>query len=223
MHRFATFALAATSLIVSNLALISNVAFSTVALGSSAMAETRLPTIPPDQYTDEQKKAAEEFLAARKTPVFGPFQPMMYSPQVMNLARATGDYLRYNSAIGNTLSELVVLITAREWSQDYEWWLHYPIALKAGVNKDVADAIGDGRRPTGMSADEEIVYDFTSELHRTKHVSDTTYTKAEARFGKKGVVDMAGIAGYYAWLAMELNMARYEPIGDGPRLARFPN
>jgi hypothetical protein len=84
----------------------------------------------------------------------------------MNMARAMGDYLRYHSAIGNTLSELVVLITAREWSQDYEWYVHYPIALKAGVAKDIADAIADGRRPTGMSADEEIVYDFTTELQK---------------------------------------------------------
>jgi 4-carboxymuconolactone decarboxylase len=208
MHRLASFIFAATSLVF---------------IGSSAMAESRLPTIPPDQYDEEQKKAAEEFLAARKTPVFGPFQPMMYSPKVMNLARSTGDYLRYNSSIGNMLSELVILVTAREWSQDYEWWLHYPIALKAGVSKDVADAIGDGRRPATMSPDEEIVYDFTRELHQTHRVSDVTYAKAEARFGKKGVVDMTAIAGYYTWLAMELNMARYEPTGEGPRLSRFPN
>ena len=85
-----------------------------------ALAQQRLPSIPPEQYTDEQKKAAEEFLAARKVPVFGPFEPMMHSPQVMSIARSTGDYLRYHSAIGNTLSELVILVTAREWSQDYE-------------------------------------------------------------------------------------------------------
>jgi len=187
------------------------------------MAECRLPAIAPEQYTDEQKKAAEDFLAARKVPVFGPFQPMMHSPQVMTLARSAGDYLRYHSAIGNTLSEFVVLITAREWSQDYEWWLHYPIAIKAGVTKDAADAVGDGRRPTTMTADEEIVYDFTTELHRTKRVSDTTYAKAERRFGKKGVVDMTALAGYYSWLAMELNVARYEPVGEGPRLKRLPD
>ena len=116
----------------------------------TAAAEPRLPTIPPDQYTEEQKKAAEEFLAARKVPVFGPFEPMMHSPAVMNLARSMGDYLRYHSSIGNTLSELVILITAREWSQDYEWHVHYPIALKAGIGKDVANAVADGRRPTGM-------------------------------------------------------------------------
>jgi 4-carboxymuconolactone decarboxylase len=189
----------------------------------SVLAQQRLPTIPPDQYTAEQKKAADEFQAARKAPMSGPFQPMMHSPQVMNAARAMGDYLRYHSAIGNTLSELVILITAREWSQDYEWSVHYPIALKAGIGKDIADAIADGRRPTGMSADEEIVYDFTTELQKNKRVSDPTFQRAERRFGKKGVVDMTGISGYYAFLAMQLNVARYEFSNSGPRLSRFPN
>ena len=194
------------------------------ALGAGpVLAQQRLPTIPPDQYSADQKKAAEEFLAARKTPVFGPFEPMMYSPEVMNMARAMGDYLRYHSAIGNTLSELVILVTAREWSQDYEWYVHYPIALKAGIAKEIAEAVADGRRPTGMSADQEIVYGFTIELQKNKRVSDPTFKRAEERFGKKGVVDMAGISGYYTFLAMELNMARYEFAGAEPRLSRFPN
>jgi len=186
-------------------------------------AQQRLPTIAPEQYTAEQKKAAEEFLAARKVPVFGPFEPMMHSPEVMSIARSTGDYLRYHSALGNTLSELVILITAREWSQDYEWFVHYPIALKAGIAKDIADAIGDGRRPAGMNGDEEIGYDFTIELQRNKRVSDATFNRAEQRFGKKAVVDMTGISGYYTFLAMQLNVARYQFSGDGPRLSRFPN
>jgi 4-carboxymuconolactone decarboxylase len=97
----------ATSALVAALLLIAGPAF----------AQLRLPVIPPDQYDAEQKKAAEEFLAACKVPVFGPFEPMMYSPQVMTNARATGDYLRYHAAIGNALSELVILIAAREWSQ----------------------------------------------------------------------------------------------------------
>jgi 4-carboxymuconolactone decarboxylase len=192
-------------------------------VASLALAQQRLPTIPPDQYTTDQKKAAEEFLAARKVPVFGPFEPMMYSPEVMNMARAMGDYLRYHSAIGNTLSELVILVTAREWSQDYEWHVHYPIALKAGIAKDIADAIADGRRPIGMNADEEIVYDFATELQKNRRVSDPTFNRAEQRFGRKGVVDMTGISGYYTFLAMQLNMARYEFSGAGPRLSRFPN
>jgi 4-carboxymuconolactone decarboxylase len=206
MDRFAVAAMLATILAV-----------------APALAQQRLPTIPPAQYDEEQKKVAAEFLATRKTPVFGPFEPMMHSPQVMNLARATGDYLRYHSSIGNTLSELVILITAREWSQDFEWSVHYPIALEAGIAKEVADAIADGRRPSGMSADEETVYDFATELHRTRRVSDPTYARAERRFGNKGIVDITGICGYYSSLAMQLNVARYPVPGDAPRLSRFPN
>ena len=197
--------------------------FGAMLVATPALAEQRLPTIPPDRYTADQKKAAEEFLAARKVPVFGPFEPMMHSPEVMNLARSMGDYLRYHSSVGNTLSELIILITAREWSQDYEWYVHYPIALKAGISESIADAIADGRRPTGMSADEEIVYDLTAEILKNKRISDATFQRAERRFGKKGVVDMVGIAGYDTFLAMQLNMARYQFSGEGARLSRFPD
>src|ERR1700735_4774293 len=148
----------------------------------AARAEERLPTIPPAQYTQEQKQAAADFEPARKVPVFGPFEPLMYSPQVMSQARAMGDYLRYKSAIGNTLSELVILLTAREWTQDYEWSVHYPIALKAGIRPEVADAIADGRRPMALSADEEIVYDYAMELLRNKQVSNSTFERAKMRF-----------------------------------------
>ena len=189
---------------------------------AAAHAAERLPTIAPEKYSEEQKKAADEFLAVRKKPVFGPFEPLMYSPQVMSQARATGDYLRFNSALGNVLSELVILITAREWAQDYEWYVHHPIALKAGIKADIADAIADGRRPIGMSDDEEIVYDFSTELHKNKRVSDRTFARAEKRFGKKGVVDLTGINAYYTSLAMQMNVARYQIPKDASKLERFP-
>jgi 4-carboxymuconolactone decarboxylase len=186
-------------------------------------AAERLPTIPPAQYTDEQKKAAEDFVAARKVPVFGPFEPLMHSPEVMSQARSMGDYLRYKSALGNTLSELVILVTAREWTQDYEWYVHAPIALKAGIKPEVVNAIAEGRRPEGMNADETIVYDFSTELHRNKRVSDATFERAEKRWGKKGVVDLTGINAYYTLLAMQLNTAQYALPKDGKKLMRFPD
>ncbi|WP_343741791.1 carboxymuconolactone decarboxylase family protein [Herbaspirillum huttiense] len=195
---------------------------STLLAAAVVQAADRLPVILPDQYTPEQKKAADEFLAARKVPVFGPFEPLMHSPQVMTQARSMGDYLRYNSAIGNTLSELVILITAREWTQDYEWYVHYPIAIKAGIKPEVAAAIADGRRPEGLSEDEQIVYDFSLELHRNKRVSDPTFARAEKRFGKKGVVDLTGINAYYTLLAMQMNAAQYQAPKEAKRLVRFP-
>ena len=188
----------------------------------AVMAQTRLPTIPPADYSDVQKKAAEDFVAARKVPVFGPFEPLMYSPEVMSQARAMGDYLRYKSGIGNTLSELAILVTAREWTQDYEWYVHAPIAAKAGIKPEIIAAIRDGRRPVGMTDDEEMVYDVSVELHRNKRVSDAAYSRAEKRFGRPAMVDLIGINAYYTLLAMQLNAARYEMPKDGVRLPRFP-
>jgi 4-carboxymuconolactone decarboxylase len=189
----------------------------------AARAQERLPTIPAEQYTAEQKQAAAAFEAARKVPVFGPFEPLMHSPEVMSQARAMGDYLRYKSAVGNTLSELAILLTAREWTQDYEWAVNYPIALKAGIRQDIADAIADGRRPLGMSSDEEIVFDYTSELLKNKQISNATFDRAKTRFGAQGVVDLTGIAGYYTFLAMQLNAAQYQKMPkDAKKLPRLP-
>jgi 4-carboxymuconolactone decarboxylase len=190
------------------------------ALGAvAAHGEDRLPTLAPAQYSVEQKQAALEFEAARNTPVFGPFEPMMHSPQLMSDARAMGDYLRFKSSIGNTLSELIILMTAREWTQDFEWSYHYPLGIKAGLRQELVDSIALGKRPGGMSPDDEIVYNFTDELLKKKQVSDATFERAKARFGTKGVVDMAGIAGYYTFLAMQLNVANYQTVvKDGKKL-----
>lgn len=187
------------------------------------LAAQRLPAIDPNDYSEEQMQAAADFEAARNRAVSGPFELMMHSPAVMSRARAFGDYLRFSSAIGNTLSELVILITAREWTQDYEWYAHYPIALEVGIDQEIADAIAEGRRPAGMSEDEEIVYDFSIELHRNRRVSDVTFQRALERFGSKGVIDLTGINGYYTFLAMQMNMARF-PVPEGTaRLPRFPD
>ncbi len=187
-----------------------------------APAQTRLPPVQPENYDQDQKNAAAAFLEARKVPVFGPFEILMHSPDVMTAAREMGDHLRYKSAIGTSLSELVILVTARFWSQTYEWSLHAPIALKQGISSEVVDAIAEGRYPPGMNEDEEICYRFTTELLVNKNVSDPTYKKAEARFSDKGVVDLAAISGYYALLAMQLNIARLPPLPDGPVLKPLP-
>jgi 4-carboxymuconolactone decarboxylase len=194
-----------------------------LAYSGFSASQTRLPAIPIEQYTPEQVKAAQEFEQARKKAPWGPFAMLMYSPELMNNARSMGDYLRYKSAIGTTLSEFAILITAREWSQDYEWAIHYPIAIDGGLSPAIAGAVKEGRRPEGMSNDEAMVYDFTIELQRYKRVSDASYLRVEKRFGKKGAVDLAGIAGYYTFLAMEMNTARHPAPSGAERLPRFPD
>ena len=186
------------------------------------MGSPRLPTIPPADYDDAQRTAAAAYRDLRGVDPFGPYEALMHSPKLMLLAQSVGEYLRYHSGIGTTLSELVILVVARHWSQDFEWYAHAPIAAKVGISDAVIAAIRDGRRPDGMSGDEALVYDFTTELHQFKRVSDPTWARAEQRFGKPAVVDLVGISGYYGFLAMQMNACRYAPPGND-RLPRFPD
>ena len=204
----------------------SRLAFSAVlfsiALSASAAAQSRMPPIAQDKLTDAQKKAVAEFEAARGT-VSGPWAVILRSPEMMNRARSLSDYLRFNSSLPPRLSELVILITAREWTQQYEWNAHHPLAMKGGLSPEIAKAVAEGRRPEKMAADEAALYDFCIELHRHRSVSDATYARALAQFGEQGVVDAIGLSGWYTLVAMVLNTARTPlPADAAPALAPFP-
>jgi 4-carboxymuconolactone decarboxylase len=177
----------------------------------------RMPPLPPEALTPSQKEAADQFLAHRGYPVFGPFDPLLRSPELMTRAADFGAYLRYKSVLGTKLTEFAILILAREWSQSYEWAHHHPIALKAGLRPEIADALREGREPAGMSEDEEALYRFAIELSRTRQVSDAVYARAVERLGEAGVIDLIAIQGYYTFIAMILNVARVSlPEGAQP-------
>ena len=184
----------------------------------------RMPEIPADKMTPEQKKAADDFLAERKVPIFGPFVPLLRSPEVMLRAKAMGDYLRYKSVLPAALNEFAILITARHWTQGYEWAVHEPIAVKAGLKAEITQALAEGRRPQGMSADEETIYEFCTELHQNQSVSDATYARVQTKFGEQGIIDLIGVNGYYTFLAMVLNGTRTAvPKNTAPALPAFPH
>lgn len=184
--------------------------------------QTRLPLIAPELYSEAQKQAAAGFEAMFKRPPYGPFEKLMYSPELVAPMYAMGNYPRRKTAVGPALSELAILVTAREWSQDYVWKSHAPFAVTVGIKQEIVDAIADGRRPAGMSADEEICYDFATELQHNKRVSDATFARAKERFGERGVVDLAAVTGYYAMVATVLNTARVTGAGER-KLSRFPD
>ena len=188
------------------------------------LAQDRMPAIPENQMTEAQRDAVEEFKAARDTTRFGgPFVPLLRSPEMLSRARNVGDYVRFNSVLPPRLSEFVILITARHWTQQYEWTAHAAIAERAGLRQEIINAVSDGRRPVQMMDDEATVYDFCLELLRTQGVSDPTYARAVSLFAEKGVIDTIGIMGYYSMLAMVMNTAR-TPLADGvpPPLRAFP-
>jgi 4-carboxymuconolactone decarboxylase len=189
----------------------------------TAVAQDRMPPIPADKLTDAQRRAIAEFQTARSAEISGPFVPLLRSPEVMTRARAMGDYLRYKSALPPRLSEFVILLTARRWTQQYEWNAHQPLALKGGVKADVVTAIAEGRRPEHMAADEEAVYTLVDEIDRNRGVSDVTYSRAIAAVGEQGVIDTLGLVGYYTMLAMVMNAARTPvPAGATPGLVTLP-
>jgi len=195
----------------------------TACVAAPAGAQDRMPPIPTDKLTEAQRKAIEEFKTARSAEVTGPFVPLLRSPEVMTRARAMGDYLRFRSSLPPRLSEFVILITARRWTQQYEWNAHRPLALQGGVKADVVTAIAEGRRPEHMAADEEALYTLVEEVDRNRSVSDPTYASAVAAVGEKGVIDTLGLVGYYSMLALVMNTARTPlPAGASAGLAPFP-
>jgi 4-carboxymuconolactone decarboxylase len=154
----------------------------------------------------------------------GPFIPLLRSPELLTRLQKTGEYLRFQNSIGPKLTEFVILLTARQWTQQYEFDTHVPLALKAGVKSELVAAISEGRRPTGMADDEEAVYEFFSELRQDRSVTDATYSRVEGKFGEKGVIDMTCLIGYYTTLAMVMNVARTPlEIGKSAPLHTFPN
>ncbi|PYU31222.1 MAG: 4-carboxy muconolactone decarboxylase [Acidobacteria bacterium] len=192
----------------------------------AAAAQDRMPPIPKEKMTEAQKKAFDEVTSGPRGAggAEGPFVPLLRSPEFMSVLQKTGEYVRFHNSIGPKLTEFVILLTARQWTQQYEYNAHQPLALKAGVKQETISAITEGRRPTGMAADEEIVYDFCTELRQNQSVSDATYARAVSKFGEQGVIDMTGLVGYYTTLAMIMNVAR-SPLADGKKapLAPFPH
>ncbi|HEU4726354.1 MAG TPA: hypothetical protein VFT22_00625 [Kofleriaceae bacterium] len=180
------------------------------------MSRDRLPPIPPEQWTVEQRRAAEEVLRGPRGALVAPFVPLLRSPALMGHTQRLGEYLRYRSALEPRLSELDILVTARRWLQAVEWAIHAPIALRVGLSPDTVRAIGEGRRPAAMRDDEAVVHDFCSELHRDGSASDATWAEAVRRFGEHGTVDLVGITAYYTFLALVMNAARTDPPPAAP-------
>ena len=182
----------------------------------------RLPPVAEADYTQAQQDALADFKATRNVGFSGPWHVFIRSPELLTHAQRMGEYLRYRCPISGRLSELAILLVAREWTQDFEWGTHHKHASKAGVSDATIAAIREGRRPDALNDDEQLVWDFVTELMRTRRVSDTTYAKAHARFGETGTVDLAGIVGYYSLLAATMNVARVDPPAGEGRLPRFP-
>ena len=173
-----------------------------------------------EQLSGEQKAMADDLLSGSRTSLAGPFNVLLRSPEMGNLAQNLGEYIRFRSSVPKRLNEMAILLTAKWWSSQYEWHAHKPLALEAGLSTAVIDDIQAGRRPTAMKPDETAVYDFSVELREKRRVSDATFKAAITVLGEKGVTDLIAAMGYYDLVSMVLNVDRY-PLPAGAPLP-FP-
>jgi len=192
----------------------------------------RFKLIPLENLTPEQRVLADAIrsgpraamkssAASRPGPLGGPFNVWLRSPGMGNIIQQLGAEIRFRSSLPSRLNEMAILITARKWTSQYEWFAHHKVATEAGLDPAVAEAIAQGRRPSKMSGDEAIVHDFSRELHETQGVSDATYKAALDRFGERGVVDLIAVNGFYVLVSMCLNVDR-TPLPEGEKLPLKP-
>jgi len=189
-----------------------------LAFSSAAHAQDRFAALPPEQMTPEQKAIAGAIVATRGS-LNGPFNAWLRDPALADRLQKLGEQIRFHASLPTALNEFAILITARHWTSQYEWYAHYPLAMKAGLEPSVAADLATGKRPRGMTDDEAAIYDFSIKLHLEGNVDDTTYKRVLDRFGEKGVVDLIAVNGYYDLVSMTLNVAHVSvPAGTAAPL-----
>jgi 4-carboxymuconolactone decarboxylase len=175
----------------------------------------RFPQLAPEQLNAEQQRVAAEILKVSSGGLGGPYNFLLRSPVLADRFLKLADYLRFNTSVPRRLNEMAILIQARLWTAQYEWWAHHPLALKAGLAPAIAEALKLGRRPDGMQPDEAAVYDFCVELSKRQAVSDATFERARTLLGEQQVVDLVALTGFYAQVSMVLNVAEAAIPGGG--------
>jgi len=166
------------------------------------------------EMSPQQRTMVEHLLAGERAGTGGPFNVLLRSPEMGDAAQQLGAQVRFHSSLSPRVKEMAILIVARQWTAQYEWYAHKRLALQAGLKPELIASLAAGRRPDGMQPDEQAVHTFATELMETRQVSDTTFQSAVSALGERGVVDLIGLMGYYSLVSMALNVDRY-PLPDG--------
>jgi 4-carboxymuconolactone decarboxylase len=176
--------------------------------------ELRFPQLTLEQLTDEQRPLGEKIVKISSVGLGGPYNPMLRSPVYAQRMYDLLDYLRWHTSVPTKLNEMAILIVGRQWRSQVEWYAHAPLAKKAGLSESIIADLKANKRPASMSPEEEVVYDFVTELSTKHEVSDELFGRAKKRLGEQQVVDLTAVAGTYVGVAMILAMAE-EGVPDG--------
>ncbi len=180
---------------------------------------SRLPDLQLENLTSQQKRIYDEIAGPRHGVVRGPFPIWLRIPELADRANQFGNALRVNGKLEKRLFELMVLIVARHWSAQYEWFAHAKAALEAGLSPEIVDAIQNRRRPESFREDERLVYDLVTELIDTRTLSQSSYDRALAALGLDLLIELITAAGFYTMIAMVLNVFD-APVPTGKRPLR---
>jgi len=168
------------------------------------------------EMSKEQQTMITNLVTGERGTTTGPFNALLRSPEMGDIAQKLGAQVRFHSELPEDLKEMAILITARHWTAQYEWIAHRRLAETAKLKPAIIAAIREGKRPQGMTADEQTIYNFVTELLKTSQVSDATFAAMKTTFGERRVVNLVGLIGYYGMVSMLLNVDRY-PIPDGSK------
>ena len=164
-----------------------------------------------EELSPDERRVADRALQGPRKKVGPPFKTLLYSPGVADPIERLGEYVRYKIEIPARLSELVILLIARHWTAQHPWMAHYRAALEAGLTREPIEAIAAGKRPVQLSDADAKVYDFCASLLNGEGVSDELFSALSASYGKKGVVDLIGLIGYYITLSMTVVVDSHVP------------
>jgi 4-carboxymuconolactone decarboxylase len=177
----------------------------------------RFPQLTVADLTAAQRPLGEAIMKISRVGIAGPYNPMLRSPVFGQRMFDLLAYLRWETSVPLRLNEFTILIIGRQWRSQVEWFAHEPLALKAGLSREIIAELKANKRPSGMAADEAAVYDFVTELTTQHAVSDATFGRAKALLGEQQVVDLTAVAGTYFTIAMLLAMAEENvPPGEEP-------
>lgn len=192
--------------------------------GFAAEARERLPLPAAEAMSDAQRAAAQALIDGPRKGVYGPFLPLLRSPELLDRVAKVGEYLRFGSVLDARVRELVTCATARHAGNQFEWLMHAPLAAKAGVSEAAIELLRVGARPQGLAADEECALDFAQELMLRHGVSDATYERALAQFGEQALVELGTLVGYFMMVNWVMNVARTpaQANAQGRPLDAFP-
>ena len=177
----------------------------------------RLPTLEYENMNQDQKDLHDEILSGPRTQIAGPLHTWFLNPSYGSLIEKVGAFCRYGTSLEPRLSELAIIIVARHWNADVEWFAHSKIALESGILQETIDAIKINKRPNFKIEDEALIYDITKSILDTKTLNNELFKLAENKMGKKSLLDLTAIIGYYCNVAIQLNVFEI-PTEDGKTL-----